>query len=259
MSFLQLPLDAQIEFLLNLSPEETSRYCRSSLEVNRICRSNEFLNQLIVRKYGLNPNEVPGASLSEKYQFIALFDWTKIPGATRPEQLRYILRIIREAAESDISLRQTPGYTNRYGDGDTFQGGILYSEALTDIVLRAIRTGDPQLVYLVLTELVRRIPPQDLPLYNHAFLHAFAEALRLEDPRIIQMIHPYYDPSLANGLASILYSAISKGDLTMVQALLPFSTIDAWTIEYALTHNQPEIAHLLRSFLYENRNRSTGS
>lgn len=70
MSFLLLPLDSQVEILLNLSSKELSRYCRSSHEINQICQSDAFLFNLITRKYHLSPDEIPGRDLREKYRFV---------------------------------------------------------------------------------------------------------------------------------------------------------------------------------------------
>lgn len=59
MEITNLPLELQIELLLDLTPEQLLSYCRITSSVYKMCTSYDFIHQYVLRKYGLNINMMP--------------------------------------------------------------------------------------------------------------------------------------------------------------------------------------------------------
>lgn len=244
MSFLELPLDSQIELLLNLSSKELSRYCRSSHEINQICQSDEFLFNLITRKYGLNPQELPGMTLREKYQ--------------------YLINYLHEVATADITIKREYDYINPYGIMNQWLHGhfVDYSKSFDEILRNVIKTGNPRLVNLVLNELIQRIPPEELHRYDFNLISAFTEALKLGNSQIIQLLLPYYNSTKRprqgdevdysqSLLSGMLVDAIKEGNLDIIKRMLMYTKVIPTHVLYAEQQPRPspEIIDLLERSL----------
>ena len=69
-----LPRDVLVELLINLPPGKLTSLCRTNVSLSRLCNDEQFLSELIGRKYKITVNKIPGQTIKEKYAFISQFD-----------------------------------------------------------------------------------------------------------------------------------------------------------------------------------------
>lgn len=69
-----LPRDVLIELLVSLPPGRLSALCGTSSALSRLCNDEQFLSELIGRKYKVTVDKIPGQTIKEKYVFISQFD-----------------------------------------------------------------------------------------------------------------------------------------------------------------------------------------
>lgn len=190
----QLPIDLQINMLLDLTPKELSRYCQTNSQINAICRSDEFLWHYTLRKYGINLNDLPGESLSQKLRQIE--DLIYMAQTTHLTPLSSHIR--------DEITKQTE-----------YVGEII--QPYRTLLVTAVRYGSPQLLKIIIEILRSRVNKTSIE--NKSFREAFIEALRLDRPDLVQLILGYYKPKDDTSMRLYYENAICQGNLSLVKAL----------------------------------------
>lgn len=104
-------------------------------------------------------------------------NWNRLPGETPLGRYKYFLNSLQEASQADISLEE----------------GVYYSESFDSILHKTIQVGDPRLVQMILNELLKKIPQEELSKYDFNLVLAFIQALKLGNTQIIEILLPYYE------------------------------------------------------------------
>lgn len=179
-----LTIDPLIGILLNLSPSELSHYCRSSSEINQLCNSDIFLNEYVIRKYGLNLNIFPGGTAQERYRWLI---------------------------ENNDNAYRLSRYVVERGDPLNIGRVIDYygvNKIFTPILVTAVESQNLRIVQITLNELLKRIPPGERIKYNSDYLDPVLLAVEEGYTDIFQFLmsnyKPEHDPKFLEGIRSFV-------------------------------------------------------
>lgn len=70
MDFSTLPLETQVDFLLDLDPADILNYCQTNSSANEICQSSWFWDQKGLRQFGIPPSILCQMSPYWRYRFV---------------------------------------------------------------------------------------------------------------------------------------------------------------------------------------------
>lgn len=203
----ELPVDLQINILLDLTPQELSKYCQTNAQINALCRSDEFLWHYALRKYGINLNDIPGKDLQEKLR--------------RVQELIYM-------AET-THLKRIPWHVRDEITGEDEYVGMIF-QPFSTLLITAVRYGSPQLLEMITQILMDRVE-QSQPLergssrdfywfdVNKSFRDAFIEALKLDRTDLVELILKYYKPQEDSSMYHYYNNAVCQGNLPLVKTL----------------------------------------
>ena len=252
MNFSDLPNDPVHEILLNLSPVDLINQCQTDYRLNRLCQDPAFL-ALYYHRYGLTSDQIPGRNIPEKLLFLSGFNWDVVPGATLSEKGRFIADVIQRAETADL----TTFVQRRYGGPRAralFAGmDYIINRGFRNVLGRAVQTGNPQFVQMILNRLIERIGPQNLLAYRDSFRDAFVDVMGMANREgelrpqtwyeISNIILQYYDPLQDPVIFSGDYAtAIRRGDLPRVKGLSRIFPPDEEGFWMAVDNAQPEVA-----------------
>lgn len=166
MNPVDLPIEVQIGFLMEMNPDELLDYCLTSKEAYRICTSHEFLHQYVFRKYNLDLN--------------------RLPGKTPWNAFSYLNRLI-EKSNHDFSI-DTPYY---YPWEEPERPQFELSEELDKLICSVVALDYPELVEVI----IQNIIDHSYASHDYGDLRlneAFGDALAIGDPALINVLLRYY-------------------------------------------------------------------
>lgn len=217
-----LPYEIQVRYLVDLRPEELLAYCLTSSKAYDMCKNHEFLSNYVHQKYQLNLD--------------------RIPGETNWEAFVHLNSIINRSEKIEVEEEDRPWDPFDRPEKPRWR----ISPEVGDLVLEAVQTGYPKLVQVVLKNLMSRIY-EDYDLGNIIWLKdAFDEAVRQNQPEIINLLLPYYEPTEV--IDSLLEPPINS---TMIMPYVYQYPELAWMLLYRLGPEGEEEHPELARFLWE--------
>ena len=219
MDFYNLPTDTLINILLPLSAVEIESYCQSNKNIRATCQSNNFYTEMLIRKYRLKINNIPGLTLKEKYN--------------------YVSQLMLKVETANIF---TMGMTLGYSINKEFQ----------NILVQAVKIGDEDFLESIITTLFSRIEKRDKRIYNSpdyaiSFREAFIESLQLGNIDIISILRIYYTPEDDDDFYDLLIRpAILNGDLKYIKRLMSHGYFGTTAYEFAVNNDKYDIADYIR-------------
>lgn len=219
MSFSTLPNDPIYEILYRLGPAELINQCESDYRFNRLCQDPNFLSNYFAR-YGMVIGEVPGRTSRQKLHFLSAVETADLNTFVQDQYATMI----------------NPGFRNVLG--------------------KAVQTGNPQFVQLVLNRLLERIGRENLPQYSNSFRDPLVDLLTnanrprsLKPPQvwyqIADILMKYYNPRWDQVIFRVYGDAIRQGNLARVQGLSMIIGVDQEGFWVAVENARPTIAQFL--------------
>ena len=203
-----LPRDVLIEMLINLPPGKLNSLCGTTPALSRLCNDESFLKNLIVRKYGVSINMIPGQTIKEKYAFISQFDpryftdpnFVDIPRwYTRSFGSNYTSRKNPNDALNTVSSIlndvQTVDDINNMTDSATITryAGELVSLRTVTLLSGAVMTKSQLFMANILNIFGSRILPNNLPDYMDSLRVPYILSIEYGLEDIQSLIEQYYD------------------------------------------------------------------
>ena len=224
-----LPRDVLIELLINLPPGRLFDLCGTSSALSRLCNDESFLRNLIVRKYGVSINMIPGGTIKEKYAFISQFDpryftdpdFVKITANyKRYYGLNYTSRRNpNDALNTIVSIlndAQTADDINVLRRFDTLPLGVGYkrvgsfSPRLVSLLSGAVMTKNQSFAKQIISILMNRITVGDHKAYNVSLRYPFILSVEYGMNEVRQLIKHYHNRDLDRILHRDILNEISE-------------------------------------------------
>lgn len=218
-----LPRDVLIELLINLPPGRLSALCGTNIALSKLCNDEQFLKNLITRKYGVSIDLIPGQTIKEKYAFISQFDpryftdpyFVMISpqykqyyglnyayGGTPNVALNNIISIQNDAYMAD-DIYILKNFDPVQTPGGTFQPPGQFSLRLVNLLSGAIMTQSQPFANAIISILMERIPIEDFPYYNISFRYPYILSILYNMDKTKELLEHYYDrkdPHLLGGM-----------------------------------------------------------
>lgn len=275
-SLAELPRDTIYEILLNLDPADLISQCESSYQFNRLCQQPVFLMNYF-RRFGMDQAQIPGQTIRDKIQFLSEFNWAAVPGETLhdkgrfildviqntnvPNAGQFILNIVHNANTGDLNTFTQEHYGGPEPQSYFLGQDYMINRTFRNVLGKAVQTGNPRFVQLVLDLLISRIGLQNLPNYLNSFrdplVDVLAAARRPGSPvspqiwtEIANIILRYYDPRQDPVIFRGDYaSAIRQGDLPRVRGLAMIFPPDEEGFWMAVSNGRAQVASFLLNSL----------
>lgn len=238
-----LPNDVLIELLINLPSGKLNSLCRTTPALSRLCDDEQFLKDLITRKYRISINLIPGGTIREKYVFISRFnsryftdpDFVKISRSYEKDfGLDYTSRKTPvDALNTIISIfidSQTVDDINVLKNFDVIRTKIgtvarpgEFSPRLVSLLSGAVMTKSQSFAEQIISILGTRIAVQDRGDYVVSFRPPFILSMAYGMDNTAALLAQYYDYQSDPQLRSeIIGEILGLDSIEILDRLIPF-------------------------------------
>lgn len=252
-----LPRDVLIELLINLPPGRLFDLCGTSSALSRLCNDESFLRNLIVRKYGVSINMIPGQTIKEKYAFISQFDPRYF---TDPDFVR-ISNYYREEFGGAYSSRETPNdalntITSILNDSQTVEDinvmyprlrghvpGGHYSLRLKLLLSGAVLTKNRSFVRQIISVAKGRIPPEEWARgYINSFRYPLILAIEYELKEIIELLTGDHDFEWYRFREEAMLEIMAVNSIEVFKRFIPYLEADEQLFRGLVSRKRYELA-----------------
>jgi len=241
-----LPIDAFITAVRGLSAKDIINLCQSNSVINAKCKSPEFIENILRRKYRLyHLTNIPGNTLQEKYDYVlqsvntietlqpdSKYSYDDIlDEALQLQNAEFTALIYRKIFQSwgkyyDLQRRYIPGnsYEEKYKYivelfKHAYEYNIhrLYLNQITQeqenknfvniLIDTVLLRGQPLLEFIIYI-LFSRIHEDERYKYLPSFSGAVLYALIIGDPKIINILLKYYNHTEQKGFKDLVMNEI---------------------------------------------------
>lgn len=225
---MELPSEIQYEILMDLTPQEIIRYCRTNKEAREVCSSERFWNQKALHDFEIPLIMSPLNRYMDLAELINTSPESIVPNLLRMGIIAPIPKILDDLEIFEIT---------RYSVG--------WKGMMESFLMNAVESRKPESLKALLDYIKSRIPANRLDQLGPMLRDSFFDALRIGEPKMVEMMKEYYDPSreTPERLGQIFRDQISSSNLPGIEYLQPYIKNEyplIW-IKLALEESHPDI------------------